>query len=693
MKMRMLKLYIACVLVFVFAVFHTMPACAAVGRDKFLEDGFNLLTRAEKYYRAIIYIDLKAQYDLMSSKYRSAVSFSRFKKTFGEALPVPPKVSSPEVKRPMHISGKLMPKSPPTSHGTKHKKNKKNGLKKPLPPSLVSNRLLYLFKRVKFLNKDNAIVYFDKTIYYKMPIHIPRMPPYIERTREDSDFWVKVSGKWYRDVRVTSVSVSGSKFEIPLKEGAKRFGGTLRTVDNIVRYKLERLARLKFAESDAKDTLKKLMLLAPLAVHASLKKRGVDSFVGVVEEGLDSRLEYIGFSLKRLPTSTTLIKMAAEVKRALGNKSDALKGYLKSSLLEKNNLKTIANISDLYLEKEDYKKSLEYMDKYLTLNAKVRGSRAKPKMQIWLESRKEAREKVAKLMDSIGRQGTEDMLVEFIHKHEWYTASEIIRKLYEYEGFRIQDKINAALAKHGGRPRIIPMKVSELIPGNMLGILRRVSIFELSRMLRFFAYGMYWTAAPIGTTGVDAPVNIMVRSAGYFLYKNRIYGKYDNIIIGRKDVSPHLIGYNVVVLDEVSGKVLQKKNFDTANGEGSADALAVFIAEIKDGRIVVVSTMEEASGHLNKKAVDAMYSIGGGGSLLGKFRWAHAVIGVKGAKPGTALEMLSLSPANATLYKRNSPYTFKELMEDDGKVLKRIKRETVFISDIQPNSTLLLAFP
>jgi len=549
MKMRILKLYIAGVLVFASVALHGINLYAAQEQVGFMEDGFKLLARAEQYYKASIYIDLKTQYGLMSPQYRASVPFARFKKTFGEALPPLPGTGSPAEKGLVHISGSLTPKENTASLGSmlsKPIKKNKHSFKNSLPPSSISNKLLYHFEKVKFLNEEKAILYFELTTYQRMPLVFPGIPPYLERTKTDSDFWVKVDKEWYREVEVRAANISGSRFSVSLKEGKSKLSGTVRTLKNIVKYKLGEMAKQRFSASDTEDTLTKLMSIAPFTVDAYVKKRGVDSLKETLQKGLNSRLEYLSFSLKRMPTSPNIMKKVAEIKRLLGRKSDALGVYLKSATFEKNNLKTILNISDLYFEKEDYKKSLEYMDKYLTLNMKVRSSRAKPKIQMWIESRAASKEKTTKLINAIGRQSAEELFLELVHKQEWHTAAELIRKLYDYEGFRIDSKIKAALLKSGSRPKIVPMKISELVPGNMHDILRKISIFELSRMVRFFGYSIYWTGAPIGTTGVEAPVNIMVRSAGYFLYNNRIYGKYDNIIIGRKDASPHRIGYNVV---------------------------------------------------------------------------------------------------------------------------------------------------
>jgi len=53
---------------------------------------------------------------------------------------------------------------------------------------------------------------------------------------------------------------------------------------------------------------------------------------------------------------------------------------------------------------------------------------------------------------------------------------------------------------------------------------------------------------------------------------------------------------------------------------------------------VAGAVRDEASGRLTEAAVRALGTLGVRGDLRGRFREAHAFVGVKGAAPGTALE-------------------------------------------------------
>jgi hypothetical protein len=140
----------------------------------------------------------------------------------------------------------------------------------------------------------------------------------------------------------------------------------------------------------------------------------------------------------------------------------------------------------------------------------------------------------------------------------------------------------------------------------------------------------------IGATDVVAPVNILVKSAGQEV------GDFGHIYVDGRNVSPDERGYNVVVLDPVTGAVEGTGHFDTFASEEESTRLAEFITGIPDGRIVAVAVEDEASLHLTEEAVLALRTIGAREDLRDVFRWEHAIIGVKGAEPGQALETTGL---------------------------------------------------
>lgn len=146
-----------------------------------------------------------------------------------------------------------------------------------------------------------------------------------------------------------------------------------------------------------------------------------------------------------------------------------------------------------------------------------------------------------------------------------------------------------------------------------------------------FAFGRTGTQAPLA----DSPVSIVVRSAGNEM------GDFAHIFVDGVDRSPNAVGYNVVVVNPQQGLVEASAAFNTFASADESARLAQFIAGIPDGRIVAVAVRDEASRYLTENAVTALRSIGASADLRGKWRWSHAVIGVKGAPPGSVVETAS----------------------------------------------------
>jgi hypothetical protein len=138
----------------------------------------------------------------------------------------------------------------------------------------------------------------------------------------------------------------------------------------------------------------------------------------------------------------------------------------------------------------------------------------------------------------------------------------------------------------------------------------------------------------IGQTGVDSPVNLVVHSAGQEV------GDFGHIYVNGKDVSPNERGYNVAIIEPHTGVVEQTATFDTHLDEDASRALASYLADVPPGDIVAVAAADEASRLLGQEAVDALHGIGATGDLRDRFRWGHAIIGVQGASPGTAMEAI-----------------------------------------------------
>ena len=136
----------------------------------------------------------------------------------------------------------------------------------------------------------------------------------------------------------------------------------------------------------------------------------------------------------------------------------------------------------------------------------------------------------------------------------------------------------------------------------------------------------------IGSTGVTSPLEISVNSAGLPA------GDFAYITVEGEDASTHRRGYNLAVIDPQSGAVVEQAGFDTWANEFESQALAEFVAEIPEGYIVAVAVKDDGAAHLTEAAVRALLTLGAQIDLRGTEHLSHAIIGVKGAPPGAALE-------------------------------------------------------
>jgi hypothetical protein len=146
--------------------------------------------------------------------------------------------------------------------------------------------------------------------------------------------------------------------------------------------------------------------------------------------------------------------------------------------------------------------------------------------------------------------------------------------------------------------------------------------------------------AVIGSTGAVSPVNLEVHAFDE-AYISAISPDGSQI-----DASAGRRGYNVAVFHPRTGRLLESQGFDTAANAYEADALAAYLQAIPPGRMVVLATKGDASAHLNQAATDAMRHLGSlissPAELAGQ---SHALVGIQGAAPGTAAEVVAPNDA------------------------------------------------
>lgn len=129
----------------------------------------------------------------------------------------------------------------------------------------------------------------------------------------------------------------------------------------------------------------------------------------------------------------------------------------------------------------------------------------------------------------------------------------------------------------------------------------------------------------IGGTGVTSPVDIAVTSTPEF----------GSIKVNDVEVSPLKRGYNVALIDQTTGRVLETKNFDTG-GESILEsrALREYLDAIPAGRIVAGAIQEDASAILGESAAASILALGLETNVRGQSGATHAFIAVKGQTGG-----------------------------------------------------------
>ena len=140
----------------------------------------------------------------------------------------------------------------------------------------------------------------------------------------------------------------------------------------------------------------------------------------------------------------------------------------------------------------------------------------------------------------------------------------------------------------------------------------------------------------IGGTGVQAPLAIEVNSDAPAGFAYITVGEGEEAVDG----SLHAAGYNVAVVDARTGRLIERQAFDTTptGSDAQAQNLADYLAGVRPGQIVVVAMQGDGAARLSAAAVEALRGIGAQADPQGTTGWSHAIIGVKGAAPGSALE-------------------------------------------------------
>ena len=147
----------------------------------------------------------------------------------------------------------------------------------------------------------------------------------------------------------------------------------------------------------------------------------------------------------------------------------------------------------------------------------------------------------------------------------------------------------------------------------------------------------------IGTTGRLSPGDLRVVSRG-----GPERHPTSAIQLDGTELSPARRGYHLVALD-TGGTVLRVAAFDTAGQDDASRELAAWVAALPPDTIVAGAVGDDGSRLLTEDAVRALGNLGVSGDVRGRFRAAHAFVGVKGAPVGSAFEALGPDPVELIL--------------------------------------------
>jgi hypothetical protein len=147
----------------------------------------------------------------------------------------------------------------------------------------------------------------------------------------------------------------------------------------------------------------------------------------------------------------------------------------------------------------------------------------------------------------------------------------------------------------------------------------------------------------IGRTGTQAPVDIEATSA------TGPSARASLRINGLEQLDRNGRGYVIAVLDPRDGRLASLGWFDTLRDPEESSRLARHLEGVPAGAIVVALVRDEGTANLSPEALRALASIGARADVSGRFREAHAVIGVKGATPGDVVERSGSEPVRVAV--------------------------------------------
>jgi len=217
---------------------------------------------------------------------------------------------------------------------------------------------------------------------------------------------------------------------------------------------------------------------------------------------------------------------------------------------------------------------------------------------------------------------------------DWEAAPQVIEKLMKTSGM---GSLLEGFGKQANSKKVVETTLRSLVPKKLWPIWTlagQLKWFELAQIVERMGMELVHPGNDkIGSTGVAAPCDIVVRSAG------KDHGDYGNIVVNGVDVATGLRGYNLVALEQKSGELLVSDHFDTIKDKGDNQQLRQRIRKLPAGAIVILAAKGKTK--VETDLLEAFRGIGATFAMTepDRYLWSHCAIGVKGAPAGSALEM------------------------------------------------------
>ena len=176
-------------------------------------------------------------------------------------------------------------------------------------------------------------------------------------------------------------------------------------------------------------------------------------------------------------------------------------------------------------------------------------------------------------------------------------------------------------------------QVGEVLPQALRDrFAQAASLYEVVGLLEALGGAVFHPPMAIGSTGIEAPVDLRVYSGGGNTWER------ENIWVDGDRVSPRGRGYNIALVDPATGALLDTASFDTWENPDQGLRLANYLSRVPYGQIVLGTANDEGSSGLGAWARKELGALG-----VARFPgyWeSHAFIGVKGAVGVEVVQMV-----------------------------------------------------